>query len=306
VNILSKPEEMDTTQSQIHFETELRDANDKCFPAEIYAHYFSMNKIPHLMFLARDITEKKANETTLERNRGLMIYKSRLAAMGEMIANIAHQWRQPLSSLNLMIANIEDAYDHNDLNESYFREQIGNSQKIIQDMSTVIDDFRYFFNPKDEKKVFKLYDQIQSTLEMLNDRIKINEVNVQVNDHHDVELYGYGSQFSQVVLNIVNNSIDALKMKEADRSIIIDIDQIGNKNVLSIRDNGGGILSEQLPKLFDPYFTTKEKDAGTGIGLYMTKLIIERNFDGEIDVKNTQFGLEMKLIIPIKDDLHGE
>ncbi len=135
---------------------------------------------------------------------------------------------------------------------------------------------------------------------------KINEVNVQVNDQHDVELYGYGSQFSQVVLNIVNNSIDALKLKEADRSIIIDIDQVGSKSVLSIRDNGGGILPDQLPKLFDPYFTTKEKDAGTGIGLYMSKLIIERNFDGEIEVENTQFGLEMKLLIPIKDDLHGE
>lgn len=298
--------QMVDSMSQLHFETTLYGADQKQFPTEIYAHYFRMDNKPYLMFLARDITEKKANEATMEKNQGLLIYKSRLAAMGEMIANIAHQWRQPLSSLTLMISNIEDAYDHNELDEAYFREQIANSQKIIQDMSTVIDDFRYFFNPKDEKQVFNPHQQIQSTMEMLSDRIKINEVDIRIVEQDKVELFGYASQFSQVLLNIVNNSIDALKNRENERRIKICVRRQGTYAELIIQDNGGGVSEAHLPKLFDPYYSTKNKDAGTGIGLYMTKLIIERNFEGTIKVQNFEDGLLMQLMIPMKGELDGE
>jgi len=289
----------------IQYETQLKGLNN-IFPVEVYVHRFEMDKKYYLMFNARDITEKKASEETLERNRGLMIYKSRLAAMGEMIANIAHQWRQPLSRLNLMISNIEDAYNYNDLDEAYFKDQIEKSQIIIQDMSTVIDDFRYFFDPKDQKKRFNPQAQITSALEMLKDRIQINEVEIQVFEKDQIELFGYSSQFSQVILNIINNSIDALKQVNRKRLIKIYIQRKEKNTELILIDNGGGVAEENIPKLFDPYFTTKDKDAGTGIGLYMTRLIIERNFNGNIQVSNVEDGLMTSINIPIEDDESGE
>lgn len=289
-------------KDHVQYETELIGYNKHKFPVEIYVNRFKIDNKYFLMFNARDITEKKASEETLETNRGIMIYKSRLAAMGEMIANIAHQWRQPLSRLNLMISNIEDAYDFNDLNENYFKEQIEKSQVIIQDMSTVIDDFRYFFDPKDQKKFFEPQAQIKSALEMLNDRIQINEVEIQVFENNKLDLFGYSSQFSQVILNIINNSIDALKLVEKNRLIKIFIEYKGTNIELKIVDNGGGVSEENIPKLFDPYFTTKDKDAGTGIGLYMTRLIIERNFNGKIEVSNIENGLMTSINIPIKGE----
>lgn len=283
---------------QFHYETNLRASDASEFPAEIYTHCFEIDNKAFLMFVARDITEKKMNEEALERNRGLMIYRARLAAMGEMIANIAHQWRQPLSSLNLIISNIEDAYDHGELDESYFRNQVESTQNIIQQMSGVIDDFLFFFNPKDEKALFDASAILRGSLEMIKDRIDIYEIDIHIECEDGILLNGYPSQLSQVLLNILNNSVDALKSRDLHRRIEIGLFRNQDGLIIKIHDNGGGIAEADLPHVFDPYFSTKGKEEGTGIGLYITKMIIERNFGGELRIANQEGGLLTKIVLP--------
>ncbi|MCH4890688.1 GHKL domain-containing protein [Acidaminobacter sp. JC074] len=267
-------------------------------PFELSGQVFSLDNKTLMMLIARDISKKKAQEEQLERDRGLLIYKFRLVAMGEMIANIAHQWRQPLGSLSLMISNLDDAYDHHDLNEDYFKSTMNNAQNIIQNMSAIIDDFRYFFNPRQEKTSISIKNQIESSLEMVKDRITIGEVNISLEDRSKSCIYGFENQLSQVVLNIINNSIDAMK-DMTNRKIDIIIDECDHRIRVMIFNNGENIPDEVLPKVFNPYFTTKANQDGTGIGLYMTKMIIESNFGGTIGMFNTEDGVCTEINLPI-------
>jgi len=282
------------------FEIDLKLASGMESPYEMSGQVFSLEGETLMMLIARDISKKKAQEEQLEKNRALLIYKFRLVAMGEMIANIAHQWRQPLGSLSLVISNLEDAYNHDELEESYFRETVENSQMIIQKMSTIIDDFRYFFNPRQEKTSINIRYQIEGSLEMVKDRIKIDEVKVALLDHSHKRIIGFENQLSQVVLNIINNSLDAMKNTE-DRRIDIIIDEIEDYIRVNISNNGQLIPDEVLPKVFDQYFTTKTSEDGTGIGLYMTKMIIESNFGGSIEMFNRDENVVTEILLPIEE-----
>ena len=283
------------------YESELILDNGQQSVFEMSGQVFLLEGQTLMMLMARDITKKKAQEEQLEKNRALLIYKFRLVAMGEMIANIAHQWRQPLGSLSLMISNLDDAYEHDDLDEVYFKETINNSQEIIQKMSTIIDDFRYFFNPRQEKSLFDLEDQIKGSIEMVKDRIKIGEVDVQMTFDSNRKIYGYPNQLSQVVLNIINNSLDAMKENTNKRVIKIHITDEDNNVLILIANNGHLMPDETIKKVFDPYFTTKSKEDGTGIGLYMTKMIIESNFEGSIEMYNKETTVVTEIRLPIEE-----
>lgn len=284
----------------ITFESDLLLNNNKLTPFEISGQVFDLEGETLMMLIARDVSKKKAQEEQLEKNRALLIYKFRLVAMGEMIANIAHQWRQPLGSLSLMLSNLDDAFDHDDLDERYFKDTVSNSQTIIQKMSVIIDDFRYFFNPRQEKSLFAIEDQIKESLEMVKDRIHISEVIVSINNNTEHKVFGYPNQFSQVVLNIINNSLDAMKENNNGRQIIIDITEENSLIKVFIKNNGHLISDDILKKVFDPYFTTKSNEDGTGIGLYMTKMIIESNFDGNIEMYNQDELVVTKIILQVE------
>ncbi len=287
-----KTEKNENENRQICIETNCITSQNDVFPVEFYVHEFKMEESMFLMFVVRDITEKKQKDEIIERNRGIMIYKSRLAAMGEMIASIAHQWRQPLSRLNLIIGNIEDAYNYDELEEVYFKEQISKTQTIVQEMSAIIDEFLYFFNPNSEKDHFFLVETVKTSIDMLKDRLSIYEIETVIEADHDIEILGYHSQFSQVLLNLLNNSIDALKLCQGHRKIKAQIIVNEGDLIIEILDNGGGIADENMVHLFTPYFSTKNKGEGTGIGLYISKLIIERNFGGTLSLMNYENGLK--------------
>jgi len=282
-------------EAQVYIETNFKNANGEQFPVELFIHEFHIEKESFLLLMGRDITSRRQKDELIEKNRGIMIYKSRLAAMGEMIASIAHQWRQPLSRLNLIVGNIEDAYNYGELEEVYFKEQILKTQSIIQDMSSIIEEFLYFFNPKNETIKFNLSKTINTSIEMLRDRLAINEIQTRVYCDETIELEGYLSQLSQVLLNIVNNAIDALKGISGDRLIEFNAYEHESDIVLEISDNGGGVLNENLEKIFTSYFSTKEKGEGTGIGLYISKVIIERNFNGLLIAENSNNGLKISI-----------
>ena len=265
--------------------------------------------------VTRDISERKRaeealkalNETLEQRvqqgiaqnmaQERLLIQQSRLAAMGEMIGNIAHQWRQPLNALGLLLANLKDANDFHELDTALINEQTAKGQQLIQKMSTTIDDFRNFFKPNKIRQDFSLIKAIEDTIELIRPSFQNHHIAVAVKECADIQASGFPNELSQVFLNILNNAKDAMLDRNiADGLIEISLRPGGNSVDVVVRDNAGGIPDDILPKIFDPYFTTKEK--GTGIGLYMSKIIMG-HMDGNIEAKNTADGAEFIVSLPL-------
>jgi signal transduction histidine kinase len=247
-----------------------------------------------------DTLEQRVHqETTKNREKDhLMIQQSRLAALGEMIGNIAHQWRQPLNTIGLLFTNIKDAYDFGDLDEQYLEECTQNGMNLTQQMSATIDDFRNFFRPNREKVRFSLNKAIREALAVVEAGYGNDHIELVWQVGEDVSTEGFPSEYSQVLLNLLANARDAILGRQvAAGRVTIMLVRDGKIAILSVRDNGGGIPDEVLPKVFDPYFTTKEK--GTGIGLYMSKMIIENNMNGRIEARNNEGGAEFAVITPL-------
>lgn len=251
--------------------------------------------------LQDDITElqRKLREeyTKNSKKDQMMIRQSRLAAMGEMISNIAHQWRQPLNALALTIQDIEDSYKHNEITDEYINDTVDKSMELIQHMSVTIDDFRNFYKANKDIVAFSLSRAIDEAMKIISASLKNSSIDVVIERKEDVTVRGYPNEFSQVILNILSNSKDALlENTPTGREIVITIDKTDTeKGRITITDNGGGIPGDIVDNVFDPYFTTKEQGKGTGIGLYMSKTIIESNMGGKIDVYNTGSGTKVIL-----------
>jgi signal transduction histidine kinase len=167
-------------------------------------------------------------------------------------------------------------------------------------MSKTIDDFRNFFKPNKEKQNFSIKDAINQTIFLIDDSFKSSNIKIECTVLDDISIYGYESEFSQVLLNILTNAKDAfLENNINNPNIIIEIKQVQTHIKISISDNAGGISRSIINKIFDPYFTTKTNYNGTGLGLYMSKIIIEENMQGQIKVKNLKDGVQFIIFIPI-------
>jgi len=271
--------------------------------------------VEYFVALVEDISARKQVEMTLQafnetleqrireetdRNMAqerLLIQQSRLAAMGEMIGNIAHQWRQPINALTLLLGNLKDAYEHNELDKNYLDKAVKDGQTIIQRMSATIDDFRNFFRPNKEKTCFSVNEAVADVLRILGATFKNSGIAVFVKGDEDVMSCGYRNEYSQVLINLMSNAKEALQERKiADGCVHITISRRDALSEVIVEDNAGGIPADVLPRVFDPYFTTKEK--GSGIGLYMSKMIIENSMDGHIEVRNTGEGARFTLTTP--------
>ncbi len=220
----------------------------------------------------------------------LMFQQARLAQMGEMISNIAHQWRQPISMISAVIQNIHMKHMLGKLEDEFFSKNVADIKKILGQMSQTITDFQHFFEPNKEKEKFCIDNSIKQALEILEHEFKKSNIKViNLNSQLEENIYGYPNEFSQTVLNIFSNAKDALIQNNdiENRSINIRTKEEGDKIILTIEDNAGGIPEDVIEKIFNPYFTTKEEGKGTGIGLYMSSQIIS-NMDGSIRVKNSE------------------
>ena len=232
----------------------------------------------------------------LRRKDQMLIMQDRLAVMGEMINNIAHQWRQPLNTLGLIIQQMPLFYKSGEISEEMLEDYVGNSMELIQHMSQTIEDFRNFFRSDKEKMVFSVNQVIARTLALIEKSFKDQKIGIALHSEGEPLANGYPNEYAQVLLNILMNARDELVGHNVDDALIsIHAFAEGGRSDVTITDNAGGIADEIIDRLFDPYFTTKEPDKGTGIGLFMSKTIIEKNMGGRLTVRNTGSGAEFRI-----------
>ena len=232
-------------------------------------------------------------EKMLKEQEKLMIQQSKMAEMGEMIGNIAHQWRQPLNALSLKIVTLDKKNRNKTIDEEFVLEFVQKSTNIINKMSDTIDDFRNFFKPDKQKEIFNLHDAVNDTITFIQDSLHNKKIEISLIGEQNCEMFGFKNEFSQVLLNIINNSKDAIILNNIQNGKI-DIKLLSDENEFQviIEDNGGGIDEDIIHRIYEPYFTTKHKADGTGIGMYMSKMIIENSMNGRIEMSNIPGGTQ--------------
>ena len=227
----------------------------------------------------------------------MLFWQSRMASLGQMLANIAHQWRQPLTELSLTLFNIKKSAKNSNIEklEEYYKDSL----EIIENLSQTIDDFSNFFNPNKPKEKFLLSSAVDEALLITKKLIQKESIEVRKELLDIVEVFGVLNELSQVLINLVQNSSEAFRGKAIDnRYIEISSNIYKNHINLVYKDNAGGVDEAVIDKIFEPYFTTKHQSNGTGLGLFMSKMIIEKSLDGHIKVKNCNDGLEFTIEIP--------
>ncbi len=267
-----------------------------------------------LVNIAEHVKQLKSFNTELEKRvkeeinkqqsqERLMIHQSRQAAMGEMLESIAHQWRQPLNIIGLATANLETEYELGLITDKKLHDKMEVISANINYMSDTIDDFRDFLNPKKTLIDFDVEKSIEDVLTILKAQLRSYNIKFSLNVNSSIVYHGSDNEFKQVMLILINNSKDAIKLLLQDRRLDGRIDiTLNEKNgygIVHICDNGGGIDADIINLVFDPYFSTKLKANGTGIGLYIAKNIIETRMKGSISVKNTKDGCCFRISIPL-------
>ena len=230
----------------------------------------------------------------------MMIVQSRQAAMGEMIANIAHQWRQPLNNINLLIMDLFETFKTGSLDNSYFSESMDSFNRLVKHMSHTIDDFRNFYKPDKFKSDFKIIEVIEKVLSFVEREFKHKGILIEIIGDKDINVNGLPNEYAQVLLNIINNAKEAIIESNIKNPLIkIELLNENDKAIVLISNNAGKIPDNILNNIFDPFFTTKGDKNGTGIGLYMSKSIIEKNMKGMLSARNIEEGAEFRIEINI-------
>ncbi len=301
-----------------HFEWRHIRANGEVFWADIMLTDISTKDdqtIIHVVW--RDIQRKKELEKELmecniyleekvekelEKNKQhelAMLQQSRYAQMGEMISMIAHQWRQPLNNLSMIIQGAALKYKLGKFDDELMSKLSKNSQKQIAQMSQTIDDFRYFFKPNKHSKVFSVNASVLHAVSLLKPILEQELIVVETDLEDDVSIKGFSGELGQVLINILNNAKDVLVEMNGDKKKIVKISLKKERSnvVITVEDNAGGIADDIIDKVFDPYFSTKEEKNGTGLGLYMSKSIIEEYCHGILSVKNSSNGAIFKIVL---------
>lgn len=225
--------------------------------------------------------------------QNMLLQQSKLAAMGEMIAMIAHQWRQPLNVVSVLVQEISLKRSLDVLDDDEFDNLSQKIYKTLDYMSSTINDFRDYYKPSRVKSNFNIYEAINQAFLILQSRLESKEIEYKINcELNEIDYYGLEGEFKQVIINLLNNAIDVLEKLEKGikRKIDVSITIQESSVKIDFEDNAGGIDEDIIEKVFEPYFSTKNEKNGTGLGLYMSKIIIEKNFGGEINVSNSSNG----------------
>jgi signal transduction histidine kinase len=247
--------------------------------------------------LEKESAERLQALEQLRQRENMLLHQSRLAAMGEMISNIAHQWRQPLNVLALIAQELPVTARTGALSGEELQDKVHKMMDVIVHMSKTIDDFRNFFGPGTVKVEFPVRETIDRTLSLLEGALKQRQIKVEVIEESSPIVRGCPNELAQVLINIIMNAKDAFVAKEVpEPAITIRIGNAGGRAFVTIADNAGGVPDDIIGRIFEPYFTTKGPDKGTGIGLYMSKMIIENNMEGSLTVRNVDGGAEFRIL----------
>lgn len=245
-----------------------------------------------------ELLSTKRFEENLEQTR-MLAQQTKLASMGEMISNIAHQWRQPLNVLSLLFQKLEILDNADRLSTEQLHQTVAKGVGVVNKMSSTIDDFRYFFQPNKAKQLFSVLESVKETENLLSSTLSGYGITIDMDVQSKLQIDGYKSEFSQVLLNIMGNARDAcMERTVVDAKIDISAAEENDNVVLTISNNGGSIPEASMIKIFEPYFTTKEEGKGTGIGLYMSKIIIQEHMDGTLEVENIEDGVCFTITVP--------
>lgn len=229
----------------------------------------------------------------------MIMQQNKLAQMGEMIENIAHQWRQPLAQINSSIILIDAILEKHNFKDTLVENKLTEIESLTSYMSKTISDFKNFFNPNKKKTIFNVEEAIQKANDILKGLINSHHIQIEINIEKDLKINSYLGELQQVILIIINNSIDAfIHMNIHFPKILINAYTDNESLVIHIEDNALGINSDLLDKIFEPYFTTKHKVQGTGLGLYIAKLVVENSLLGFLSVENKQNGACFTIKIP--------
>jgi C4-dicarboxylate-specific signal transduction histidine kinase len=236
-----------------------------------------------------------------KQQEALLIQQSRLAAMGEMIGSIAHQWRQPLNALGLVMQNIRMQHSMGQLTDESMTRMTDKGERLMARMSSTIDEFRNFFKPSKIQENFNLRQTMMSAADIMEGTFKNASIELTVVCDESIELFGIAGELAQVLLNLLSNSRDALKASGQGAPRILMLATVVPNGVrIDVEDNGGGIAPDVIGKIFEPYFTTKDEGQGTGIGLYMSKMIVESYLRGHMEASNTADGARFTVELSTK------
>ncbi len=265
----------------------------------------------NLRELNRDLTSRVNQEIEARREKEQrLIQQSKIAAMGEMIGAIAHQWRQPLNALGIIIQDIQDAYESGELDRKYMDNSVRDSLNQLQYMSKTIDEFRNFYRESKNKDSFNIVNAVKSALSLQEAQIRHSDISIQINTgkSDNLTVNAYPNEFKQVILNILSNARGAILEARSEGILdnkkgTISINIAGQKGniMVTIANNGKNIPQEIADRIFEPYFTTKKTPEGTGIGLYMSKTIIEKHMKGRLYFTNIKEGVIFTIDLPAAD-----
>lgn len=270
-------------------------------------------KTKELKELNNNLEQKIKLEVAKNRKKDIIMFQqARFASLGEMLNNIAHQWRQPLGSITMIIQSFQTKMRVNKLSPEFVEQKVKDALLLAQNMSNTLDDFKNFFSPNRSKNSFFIKDCVEHSIELSKYFLNKENIKIDLIVKKDKQITTFYNELSHTLLNIISNSKDALvsSVNKNDRIIKIIVNSKKNFVFINIIDNGGGVPDDILPKIFEPYYTTKYKSAGTGIGLYMSKQIIEKHLNGEISCKNIKLEVDKKVFkgasftitIPIFED----
>ncbi|RUM43613.1 MAG: PAS domain-containing sensor histidine kinase [Hydrogenimonas sp.] len=252
---------------------------------------YNLNK--HLEERIREEVKKN------EEKQKMLFLQSRMASLGQMMANIAHQWRQPLTELALTLFNLKKAAYHNDLEKVDL--VYNDAKSMIQNMSQTIEDFINFFKPDKPKVPFPLTQSLEEALQIASKSLKKEYISINISADSDLYVIGVTNELSQVLINLLQNAKDAFTQHPHHQKKVVDIKiyQKDDHAYIEVQDNAGGIDNDIIERIFEPYFTTKHASKGTGLGLFMSKLIIEKSFGGTITACNQDEGACFTITLPL-------
>ena len=247
--------------------------------------------------LNKDLKIKVEKELEKSKEKDDMLHQqSKLVAMGEMITNISHQWRQPLASLNGVLVNLDYEYEHNTLNKYSFNHYLNEAEKLTTYMSDTIEDFSGFFNPQKKKEIFSINELLLNTENLLSSSLEYKKISLEIRCNEEIKINSYKSELMQIILTIISNAKDAYISNDIENGIIvISLYQCKEYIFIDIEDEARGIDKKIIDDIFDPYFTTKNNTQRTGLGLYIANTIVTKSLNGELSVQNKKLGAKFSI-----------